>query len=166
MNKAVFLDRDGVVNKEMGKYVFLEESFVLNKDLIQSLRLLIENHFLIIIITNQGGIAKGIYTKDNVEALHKGFVKKMEKEKIHITDIYYCPHHPDIGKCLCRKPGSLMLEKAIARYNIDVSESFMIGDSDRDIEAAEKVNVKAIKIEANTSILSVCKEIIRHSIHK
>ncbi len=164
MNKAVFLDRDGVINREIGEYVFSEDKFVLNDDLIPGLKMLQENGFLLIVITNQGGIAKGLYTKNDVEKLHEQLLLRLNNEQITISEIYYCPHHSDIEKCLCRKPNSLMLEKAIARFDIDVNHSYMIGDSERDIEAAEKVNVKGIKIQSNTSILSVCQNIVNEMI--
>ncbi|MCD6366311.1 MAG: HAD family hydrolase, partial [Bacteroidales bacterium] len=158
MNKAVFLDRDGVINKEIGEYVFSIDKFVLNDDLIPGLKLLQENGFLLIVITNQGGIAKGLYTKDDVEKLHGQLLSHLSDEQITISEIYYCPHHSDVEKCLCRKPNSLMLEKAAARFDIDISQSYMIGDSERDIEAAEKIGIKGIKIQPNASVLPVCKE--------
>ncbi len=164
MNKAVFLDRDGVINREIGEYVFSEDKFLLNDELIPSLQLLNENHFLLIIVTNQGGISKGLYTKDDVEMLHRNLQSGFRKEDIKISEIYYCPHHQDVEKCLCRKPNSLMLEKAIARFDIDVNRSYMIGDSERDIEAAAKVGIKGIQIQANTSILPICKEIVKAAI--
>jgi len=160
MNKAVFLDRDGVINREIGEYVFSEDKFVLNDNLISGLKLLQKNGFLLIIITNQGGIAKGLYTKDDVEKLHEQLLSCLSDNQITISEIYYCPHHSDVENCLCRKPNSLMLEKAIARFNIDVSQSYMIGDNDRDIEAGEKAGLKSFKINANENILPIVKKII------
>ncbi len=164
MNKAVFLDRDGVINREIGEYVFSEDKFVLNDDLIPALKLLQKNGFLLIIITNQGGIAKGLYAKDDVEKLHGQLLSRLSDKQITISEIYYCPHHSDIEKCLCRKPNSLMLEKAIARFDIDVNRSYMIGDNDRDIEAAANAHIKGIKIQPNTSILPVCNQIVKGTV--
>ncbi len=164
MNKAVFLDRDGVINREIGEYVFSEDKFMLNDDLIPSLKLLQENGFLLIIISNQGGIAKGLYTKEDVEILHRGFLTETGKENILISEIYYCPHHSGVEKCLCRKPDSLLFEKAIARFDIAVNRSYMIGDSNRDVEAAAKVGIKGIQIQPNASILPICREIVKGEI--
>ncbi len=157
MNKAVFLDRDGVINKEIGDYVYKIEDFKFNTGLFTALRLLQEYDYKLIIVTNQGGIDKGIYTHDDVNELHNFMLKKMLEEGIKIDDVYFCPHHHTITACLCRKPNSMMIEKAIAKYNIDVSQSFLIGDNERDILAGTKSGVKGVLIEANTNILPIVK---------
>ena len=79
---------------------------------------------------------------------------------IKIAEIYYCPHHSDVEPCICRKPDSGMLEKGIARFNIDISRSFLIGDKERDILAAEKAGVKGIMIESDSPIMGIAEEII------
>ena len=112
-----------------------------------------EYDYKLIIITNQGGIAKGQYTHDDVNELHNFMLEKLLEEGIKIDDVYFCPHHHSIAPCLCRKPNSLLIEKAIAKHNIDKSQSFLIGDNERDILAAEKVGIKGILIEANSNIL-------------
>ncbi len=159
-NKAVFLDRDGVINSDIGHYyIYKLEDFTINKDVIDAVELLYKNDFLIIVISNQGGIDKKIYTKKETELLHNYLIEIFGKRNIKISEIYYCPHHSDISSCICRKPDSLLLEKAIARFNIDPDKSYFIGDSERDILAAEKVNIKGIKIKPNESILKYCKQI-------
>ncbi len=80
---------------------------------------------------------------------------------VELTDIFYCPHHPDVSKCLCRKPGSLMLEKAIAMYQVDTANSFLIGDADRDIQAADAAGVRSFKIEPNADWSVVVDEILK-----
>jgi D-glycero-D-manno-heptose 1,7-bisphosphate phosphatase len=80
---------------------------------------------------------------------------ELAKDSISFDAIYYCQHHNEIGKCICRKPGSLMLEKAIARFNIDVEKSVMIGDSQRDVDAAAKAGVRGFLIESNSGILKI-----------
>lgn len=149
MTKALFLDRDGVVNFERGDYTYRIEDFKINSGLFDLLLHFQSAGFLIIIISNQGGISKGIYTKKDVEILHQEFLKKCFANKITITDFFYCPHYPEIENCLCRKPKSLMLEKAIAKYNINVNDSLMLGDSERDIKCAESVGIKGILIKSN-----------------
>lgn len=159
MNKAVFLDRDGVINKEIG-FVFRVEDFVLNGDIIESLKKLQSAGFIFIVVTNQSGIAKELYTQEDVEKVHKHMLSLLKENGITISEIYYCPHHSDVEPCICRKPGSGMLEKAIARFNIDVSKSFLIGDKERDIQAAEKAGVKGILIESDSPLKNVLKQIV------
>lgn len=152
MNKAVFFDRDGVINFERGEYTYLPKDFVINEGIIPSLKILQEHGFLLIIVSNQGGISKELYTKEQVEEVHQYLRDELKKHEIQLTEIYYCPHHAAFENCLCRKPKSLMLEKAIARFDIDIQTSYMIGDSERDITAAEKVGLNTIKIEPNENI--------------
>lgn len=156
MQKAIFLDRDGVINSDIGHYyIYQPEHFVLNTGLIEALKIWQQKDFIFIVISNQGGIAKGTYSKRDVEKVHEKFRLLMKEHQIVITAIYYCPHHNKVEKCLCRKPDSVMIEKAIARFNIDVNNSFLIGDNQKDIEAADKAGVKGIKIESNQSLMSI-----------
>ncbi|MFQ3578827.1 MAG: HAD family hydrolase [Bacteroidales bacterium] len=160
--KAVFLDRDGVINNGNEYYTYTIEKFIINKGVAEGLQLLQEAGFLLIVITNQSGIAKGLYTIDDVEKVH-AYMKELLREKgIEITDIYYCPHHPDVSTCRCRKPGTEMLERAIKKYNITTEQSYLIGDSISDIQAAVAMGINAIKIEKNESIVSYCKKIINN----
>jgi D-glycero-D-manno-heptose 1,7-bisphosphate phosphatase len=156
MNKAIFLDRDGVINKKGSSYyIFREEDFILNKGVIESLKYFISKGYLLIVITNQGGIARGIYTVSRMEKLHTYMNKLLQASEIALTDIFYCPHHPTISPCLCRKPGTLLIEQAIAKYDIDPFASFMIGDSETDIEAAGKMHIKGILIPTNGDIMNI-----------
>jgi len=156
MNKAIFLDRDGVINRKgSGYYVFREEEFFFNKGVTDALKYFISKGYLLIVITNQGGIAKGMYTTNQLEKLHNYMVQKLKEFNIILTDIYYCPHHPDVSQCQCRKPGTLLFEQAIAKYNIDPKNSFMIGDSEIDIRAAEKLRIKGILIPTNGNMMSI-----------
>ncbi|MGB3946535.1 MAG: HAD family hydrolase [Bacteroidia bacterium] len=151
MNKAVFLDRDGVINVERG-YTYRLEDFVILPDLIEVLQLLQKKGYLLIIVSNQSGIAKGLYKQADVEILHAHLLEVFKQNNITLSEIYYCVHHPDVTKCICRKPDSLFVEKALARFNIDASKSYFIGDKERDTEAAEKAGVKGFLIEANSSL--------------
>jgi len=155
MKKALFLDRDGVLNRERGDYTFSVEDFEVLPDVAESLKLARQKGFLLIVISNQGGIAKGLFDQKRVEKLHQMMVNQLAKLDVHFDEIYYCQHHNEVGKCICRKPDSLMLEKAIARFNIDVSNSVMIGDSQRDVEAAAKAGVQGFLIESNSGILNI-----------
>lgn len=151
MNKAVFLDRDGVINTERG-YTHRIEDFVILPDLIENLKLYLQKGYLLIVVSNQSGIAKGLYTQADVELIHSFLTNELVKEGIHLSEIYYCVHHPDVSRCICRKPDSLFVEKALARFNIDPSRSYFIGDKERDVEAAAKAGVKGILIESNSAL--------------
>ncbi len=161
MNKAVFLDRDGVINYDPDRYTYLLEEFVINDGVITSLKKLYNEGYLLIVITNQGGIAKKLYTKEDVEKIHQFLISELKKEGISLTAIYYCPHHGDIENCICRKPSPLLIQKAIACYNIDPNKSYMIGDKMRDVEAAESAGIKGIKVGVNENIEEYVNEILK-----
>ncbi len=153
MRRAVFLDRDGVLNRERGEHTWELEQFEILPGVPEALRVLQEKGRALVVITNQSGIGSGLYGHDDVERVH-GYLRRMLADHgVQLTDVYYCPHHPDNGKCLCRKPGSLLLEKAMARYGIDAGGSVMIGDRDRDVEAARSVGVRGIRVESNEPLL-------------
>lgn len=101
--------------------------------------------YKIIIVTNQSGIARGLYTHKDVEILHAHMRKLFDEAGIGIDQVFYCPHHPDFnGKCFCRKPGSLLLERAAAAFRVDTAQSFMLGDKARDLMAGQKVGCKTV----------------------
>lgn len=144
MNKCIFLDRDGVLNEDRTDYVYRVEDFIIPDGVPEALRLLKEAGYLLIVITNQAGIAKGLYTRDDVMTCYNYLQDQCGKL---IDDIYYCPHHPKYDtESLTRKPGSLLLEKAIAKYNIRPDASWMIGDAPRDMQAGKRVGVRTIRI--------------------
>lgn len=163
MNKCVFLDRDGVINKEIG-YVFRLEDFIFTDDIFPSLKKLQEAGFIFVVITNQSGIAKELYRHEDVHVIHSHLLRTMQEKGISIAEIYYCWHHPDVEPCICRKPDSGMIEKAIARFNIDVTRSWFIGDKERDIQAAEKAGVKAIMIESDSPLAGIADSIIKNTL--
>ena len=158
MNKAIFLDRDGVINFERG-YTHRLEDFVILPDLIEVLQILKQKGYLLIVISNQSGIAKGLYLQSETELLHTYLKEELSKNNVFLDEIYYCIHHPDVSKCICRKPDSLFVEKALARFNIDPSQSYFIGDKERDTESGEKAGVKGILIEANISLKTILNQI-------
>src|ERR1035437_8426942 len=107
MNKVVFLDRDGVINIERGEYTWKIEDFKLTVGLISFLKEVQQKGFLTIIISNQGSIGKGVCTMEDVNKAHQYLKDELKRSNTELTDLYYCPHHPNSGKCLCRKPGSV-----------------------------------------------------------
>ncbi|NEU08268.1 HAD family hydrolase [Flavihumibacter sp. R14] len=154
--KAVFLDRDGVLNKELGDYVCRVEDFKILEHNFKPLKELQERGYLLIVITNQGGLAKKWYTEEILMEMNRQLKETYEQQGISLSEIYYCNHHPEYnGKCLCRKPGSMMLEKAVARFNIDPSKSYFIGDRERDVLAGEAAGVKGILIDSDQPISEV-----------
>ena len=159
-NKAVFLDRDGVLNREMGDYVCrLEDFHVL--DNFKALKTLQNRGYLLIVATNQGGLAKGWYNKKELAKMHKHLKEVYHEHGIELTDIFYCPHHPDFtGDCDCRKPKPGLLLQAIEKYNIDPSMSYFIGDRERDVEAGTLAGVKGILINSNQPISDVLNLIL------
>jgi len=143
MNKCIFLDRDGVINIERGTYTWKLEDFEIIPGVVETLQKLKKKGFLIVIVTNQSGISKGLFTKRDMEICHEYM---MEKTNHLIDDIYYATYNPEYSKSLLRKPDSLMFEKAIAKYNIDTKQSWMIGDKERDISPAIKLGIRTIFI--------------------
>ena len=151
--KAVFLDRDGVINHDPGDYTKSIDEFTILPTVLQALRELRRKGFVFILITNQGGIAKGIYGHEEVAVIHDHLKKVCSNNGTPILDIYYSPHHEITGKSLSRKPGSLMVERAVARYNIDPSKSWMVGDKQRDLDCAAVVGVPGVLINPNDPLL-------------
>jgi D-glycero-D-manno-heptose 1,7-bisphosphate phosphatase len=142
LSKAVFLDRDGVINVDHG-YVSQLSDFKFIEGSISAMQKLNRAGYKIIIVTNQSGIARGLYSEKEFLDLMEEVEKILIQNAVKISGIYYCPHHPDgsVPKwsivCKCRKPSSGMLKKAIRDHQIDPSQSFMVGDKITDIEACQ-----------------------------
>lgn len=165
--KAIFLDRDGTINKYVG---FLRniDDFELIEGVAEAIKLINQSGYLAIVVTNQPVIARGEVTWEELNEIHKKMATLLGKEGAYVDGIYICPHHPDKGfegerpeykiDCDCRKPKPGLLLQAAKDFNIDLSESYMIGDSHRDVEAGENAGVKkSIKVEENSknSLLKV-----------
>ncbi len=160
-NKAVFLDRDGVINNDEGHYyIYRPEDFILNKGIIEGLKMLKDSGFMLIIVSNQGGVAKGIYTEEDVKRVHEKMQDDLAGYTLKLDAVYFCPHHESVSDCECRKPKPGMILKAIQEYSIDPKSSYLIGDSQRDIEAGNRAGLKqSFLIEKNSSIVPECKQI-------
>ena len=151
--KAIFLDRDGTINKLVG-YLTNKDDFELIDGVIDAIRKINRSEYLCIVITNQPIIARGDSTVDNLEEIHKRMETILGREGVFIHELYYCPHHPDKGfpgevpelkiDCECRKPKIGMLTEASKDFNIDLSKSFVIGDSTSDIMMAKNAGCKSI----------------------
>lgn len=154
--KAVFFDRDGVLNRELGDYVCKFEDFHVHEHNFKPLKELQDRGYLLLIATNQGGLAKGWYTEEILNQMHDHLKAEYNKHGITFTDVYYCPHHPNFtGECDCRKPKPGMLLKGIADYNLDASKSYFIGDKFTDVEAAEAAGMTGIKIDIDQPLSEI-----------
>ena len=140
--KACFLDRDGTINVEVS-YLHEPEKLILEKNVPQAMKLLQDNNFKLIVITNQAGVARGMYEEKDITAIHKKMDEILAQYDVKIDAYYYCMHHPDFnGKCGCRKPGTLLFQKAAEDFNLDLEKSFMVGDRLSDIEAGENAKCR------------------------
>jgi len=156
--KAIFLDRDGVINEEINLLHKLDD-FKLLPNVINAIKGINNSEYLTIVVTNQPVIARNLCTLEELNEIHKKMETVIGIEGAKIDKIYFCPHHPDRGypgenvkyktECSCRKPKTGMIERAIKDYNIDVSRSYIIGDSWRDIECGKRIGLKTIKTKTN-----------------
>lgn len=143
-NKCVFLDRDGVLNADGEYYTFRRADVFLLEGVAEALRKLREAGFLLIVITNQAGIAQKLYGPTEVKAVH-GLIQELSG--VTLDDLYFSPHHPEhSSRSLRRKPDSLLIEKAMAKHDIDPAKSWMIGDRLSDVQAGRKAGVRTIFI--------------------
>ncbi len=141
MKKALFLDRDGVINIEKD-YLFKIEDFEFIDGIIDLCRYYIKNDYSIFVVTNQSGIARGYYSEEDFKKLTLWMMSEFLKRGIEIKKVYHCPDHPSIsGKCSCRKPEAGMLLQAKEEFGLDMKNSIIIGDKERDIEAGLKAGL-------------------------
>lgn len=159
--KAVFLDRDGTINVYKG-LICREQDLELIPHIAETIRRINESGYLAIVVTNQPVIARGDCTVEELERIHEKLETLLGQEGAYLDDIFYCPHHPDKGfegerpeykiECDCRKPKPGMLLRAAEKYNIDLKQSYMVGDDERDMEAGRQAGCKVYKTECNVAI--------------
>ena len=163
--KCAFLDRDGVINQDKG-YISKISDFKIYPGVGKAISLLNKKNYLVIIITNQSGIGRGLIKIKELENLHNHLKKKIKKDGAKIDDIFYCPFHPEFGKGKYkkksndRKPGDGMIKKAIKKWKINTKSSFMIGDKISDKLAAKKAKIKFFykkEKNLNTQIKNILK---------
>jgi len=149
VNKAVFFDRDGVLNVDV-HYLYRKDDFIWTDGAIDAIKYCNAEGYKVIVITNQSGVSRGYYAENDVKALHVWMNEELAKHGAHIDDFFYCPHHPEGTvpgynfACDCRKPSPKLIDRACAKYAIDKSQSFMIGDKSSDMECAENARVCGI----------------------
>ncbi len=150
--KCVFLDRDGVLIEDVG-YLKNPENIIIMENSFGALRTLKDAGFLLIIVTNQAGVSKGLLSVEEVGKVNKKLLSIYELNGIHIDDLYFCPHHKDGTvepyniSCSCRKPETGMVDRGIEKFDIDVKNSFMVGDKDSDILLAKNSGMKSFYIK-------------------
>jgi D-glycero-D-manno-heptose 1,7-bisphosphate phosphatase len=132
---VVFLDRDGVINRDSADYIKSWSEFEFLPGSLTAMARLTRAGFTLIIITNQSAVARGLMSRTSLGRIHHRLRAAVAERRGRIKDIFYCPHHPDEG-CLCRKPGNGMLAQAAAKYGLDLSETRFVGDSVKDILCA------------------------------
>lgn len=163
-DKAVFFDRDGVLNVDVG-YLYRIEDLVWVDGAREALAYLSKLGYKIFVVTNQSGVARGYYTIEDMNKLHAHMVSELEKCGAKVEKFYYCPHHKE-GKvveyaidCDCRKPKPGMLLRAFAENDLEKEACFLIGDSKRDVEAAEAADIKGYLFKGG-SLLEFVKNIV------
>lgn len=154
-NKVVFLDRDGTINYDYG-YVHEKSKLKFLPGVIEGLKKLKENNYELIIITNQSGIGRGYFTDDEFQKFNSYMLDELKKNNIDIKDVYYCPHI-DEDDCECRKPKLKLFYDAIEKHNVDLENSYVIGDKERDLSISKKTPITGILIY-NKSDEYICKK--------
>lgn len=140
MQKAIFLDRDGVVNVEKD-YVCKIEEFEFIEGLFETLKEFQKLGYLLFIITNQSGIGRGYYSIEDFKVLTTWMLNEFKKQNIEIAQVEFCPHSPD-EVCECRKPKAGMIKNILKNFDVDLEHSWLIGDKDSDIACAKNANIK------------------------
>ena len=158
MAKAVFLDRDGVITQEPPQYTHKLSQLAFIPKSADAIRLLNENGFMVITVSNQSGIARGYYQEEDVILFNRAMKENLAKEGAYINVIYYCPHHPEAKieryrvDCDCRKPKPGMLIRAEKELNIDLKQSFIVGDKLSDIEAGERAGCITVMVRTGHGV--------------
>jgi D-glycero-D-manno-heptose 1,7-bisphosphate phosphatase len=143
--KAVFLDRDGVINRNLNKYVLSIESVQIIPRSLQAIANLAKSEYAVVIVTNQSAIGRGLITEEIAQNINNFILEKIQSTNGIIDGIYLCPHHPKTH-CVCRKPNPGMLTQAAAELNLDLENSWLVGDAITDIQAAIAANVKPVMV--------------------
>ena len=138
--KSIFLDRDGVINFDKG-YVHKKEEFEFIPEIFDLLKYFKDREFTLFIITNQSGIGRGYYSLEDFHKLNTWMLREFEKFDIHIERVEFCPHKPT-DECVCRKPQTGMLDRIMKDYDVDLENSWMIGDKESDINFAKNGKIQ------------------------
>lgn len=157
-NKAIFLDRDGTINIDKG-YLYKKEEFEFLDKAIEGLKILTDLGYILIVVTNQSGIARGYYTEEQLEDLNNYMAEELKKHGVEIKKSYYCPHHAEKGlgkykvECNCRKPNPGMVLEGIKEFNVDVENSYIVGDKLSDAEAGIRAGIKGVIVQTGFEVV-------------
>lgn len=151
MKKALFLDRDGVINIDKN-HVYKIKDFEFLDGIFELCRYFQDLGFIILVITNQAGIAKGYYSESDFNKLTNWMIGEFKKRNIVISKVYHCPHHPDFSTCDCRKPKPGMIFEAFKEFNLDLENSFLFGDKESDLEAGKRAGINNLYLIKNNKI--------------
>lgn len=171
MHRALFLDRDGVINVDRG-YVGRAEDFEIIPGIVDVLQVGQSRGYLLIVVTNQSGIARGYFTNEDYAALELHMRQRFSEFGITFSAVYHCPHHPDgvvpelSVKCSCRKPAPGLILQAVNDFDIDLARSVLIGDKQTDVEAASAAGVGRIimiKHGKTTDVFAEVREVLESS---
>lgn len=152
MKKAVFLDRDGTINREVDNLRDLSQLHLL-PGAARAIARLNKLGYLVIVVTNQPVVARGLITEKELDEIHAVLIDRFKKKGSHIDAVYYCPHHPEANlkkyrlQCRCRKPNIGLIKTAVEKFGVDTKKSFMIGDSTRDVLAGERAGLRTILVK-------------------
>lgn len=156
--RAVFLDRDGTL-VHARHYPTRPEELIICNGVVAPLRTLQRQGFMLVLVTNQSGVARGYLTEADLLRMHRDLVQRLRRDGIHLDAVYYCPHHPDgsvpeyAGTCDCRKPAPGMLRHAAAEHRIDLSRSWLVGDILDDVEAGRQAGCRTVLVDLGTETL-------------
>lgn len=157
-NKAVFLDRDGVINKKRTDYVKTWKEFEFLDGIAEAIRIFSSNGYKVIVVTNQSAINRKLMTLDGLEQIHQNMIEDLDKHGATVDAIYYCPHTPD-ERCECRKPGIAMLRRAIQDFHLSPSDCILVGDSESDIQAGKAIGARTYLLEKE-SLLDIARMLV------
>lgn len=154
--KALFLDRDGVINRKADGYITDERDFELLEDAARAARLARSKGYVVVVVTNQSAVGRGIMTAGQLERIHAHMETELARTGAKLDAIYCCTHAPD-DQCACRKPGTAMIEAAVRDLGIDIDGSLLVGDSKTDMEAAQRAGLRGVKVESNAPFSHLLK---------
>jgi D-glycero-D-manno-heptose 1,7-bisphosphate phosphatase len=148
---CIFFDRDGIVNESPGPgYVESWEDFYLQPGFVAALRVATSKGYPAVVITNQQGVAKGLYSEEELQDIHQRFRALLKAHRLNVLDIFYCPHFA-VDNCNCRKPKPGMLIQASKKHKLDLSRSWVVGDSEKDVEAGHNAGCRAVFVGATAA---------------
>jgi histidinol-phosphate phosphatase family protein len=158
-HKAIFIDRDGVINYNRNDYVKSWNEFRFIPGAKEAIKRINDSKILLIVITNQSPIGRGIFPTSTLHEIHTKMLNELNKAGARIDAIYYCPHHPE-DNCDCRKPKPGLILRAAHDFYIDLKNSWMVGDSDTDLEAGSAAGCKTIKVTDEKPLLEIINQIL------